>query len=368
MEEIADIETKHLKLTRMDGKDVHKNWKLIQEIPTLPENVRNHPGTEREKLWNAIQWVDRQNEITQDSLKREVRRKEIEYQNDITKQLNRTIEDFRKMQDYEKQAILHNLIQTSTVNKDPEIRTQAEIKYNEFMRESLKNPKKTQETPIKMKKIETTKDLFEQIRKEDEQIKEITKERKQKEEEMKKTIDLDSDNESDLEDKDIQREHDRFMKNLNKSEGKQSNLGPEWQRFREANIGPNINKSNKKDSLKPLMINDEVTKYSHSKKSSISSMASTSSIPSIHLNNQPAIVPTDYEETYKIDNIGNLHKQGDIEIEDDNNIYNFNNDQQKYQENKQETLQGSQESTNIFSKGYNYIFRRKRSNNNLKKT
>ena len=74
-------------------------------------------------------------------------------------------------------------------------------------------------------------------------------------------------------------------KNLNKSEGKQSNLGPDWQRFREANLGPNINKPNKKDSLRPLMINDEVSKHSHSKKSSISSMASTSSIPSIHLNN-----------------------------------------------------------------------------------
>src|SRR6185437_8768988 len=261
MEEIADIETKHLKLTRMDGKDVHKNWKLIQEIPTLPEKVRNHPGTEREKLWNAIQWVDKQNEITQESLKREVRRKEIEYQNDINKQLNRTIGDFRKMQDYEKQAILHNLLQTSVINKDPEIRAQAEIKYNEFMRESLKNPKKIQETPIKMKKIETTEDLFEQIRKDDEQLKEITKGRKKKEEKMKKTIDLDSDSESDLEDKDIQREHDRFTKNLNKSEGKQTNLGPEWQEFKEANLGPSVNRPNKKDSLKPLMINDEVTKH-----------------------------------------------------------------------------------------------------------
>src|SRR6185437_7083933 len=308
MEEIADIETKHLKLTRMDGKDVHKNWKLIQEIPTLPENVRNHPGTEREKLWNAIQWVDRQNEITQESVKREVRRKEIEYQNDITKQLNRTIEDFRKMQDYEKQAILHNLIQTSMTNKDPEIRTQAEVKYNEFMRESLKNPKKIQETPAKTTKIDTTKNFFKQLRKEDEQLKELTKERKQREEEIKKTIDSDSDDESDLEDKDIQREHDRFVKNLNKSEGKQSNLGPEWQEFKEANLGPKTNKPNKKDSLKPLMINDEVSRHSHSKKSSISSM--TSSIPSIHLNNnQPAIVPTNYEETYEIDSTGNLHKQ-----------------------------------------------------------
>src|SRR6185312_13859268 len=98
---------------------------------------------------------------------------------------------------------------------------------------------------------------------------------------MKKTIDSDSDNESDLEDKDIQREHDRFVKNLNKSEGKQTNLGPEWQEFKEANLGSNINKINKKDSLKPLIINDEVSRYSHSKKSSISSMASTSSIPSI---------------------------------------------------------------------------------------
>ncbi|CAG8782035.1 10623_t:CDS:2 [Racocetra persica] len=69
-------------------------------------------------------------------------------------------------------------------------------------------------------------------------------------------------------------------------------------------------------------------------------MASTSSIPSIHLNGQPAIVPTDYEETYEIDNTGNLHKQGDIKIEeDDNNIYNFNDNQQKYQENEQETPQ-----------------------------
>src|SRR6185437_4566772 len=75
MEEIADIETKHLKLTRMDRKDVHKNWKLIQEIPTLPEDVRDYPGIEREKLWNAIQWVERQNEITQEFVKREVRRK-----------------------------------------------------------------------------------------------------------------------------------------------------------------------------------------------------------------------------------------------------------------------------------------------------
>ena len=107
------------------------------------------------------------------------------------------------MQNYEKQAILHNLLQTSVINKDPEIRAQAEVKYNEFMRESLKNLKKTQETPIKMKKIETTEDLFEQIRKDDEQLKEITKERKQKEEEIKKTIDSDSDNESVLEDKNI---------------------------------------------------------------------------------------------------------------------------------------------------------------------
>src|SRR6185437_1623788 len=224
MEEIADIETKHLKLTRMDGKDVHKNWKLIQEIPTLPENVRNHPGTEREKLWNAIQWVERQNEITQESVKREVKRKEIEYQKDINKQLNKTIKDFRKMQDYKKQAILHNLIQTSVTNTDPEIRTQAEVKYNEFMKESLKNPKKTQKTPTKATKIETTKDFFKQLKKKDEQLKEITKERKQKEEEIKKTIDSDSDNKSDLENKNIQREHDKFMKNLNKSEGKQSIL------------------------------------------------------------------------------------------------------------------------------------------------
>ena len=49
MEDIADIETKYLKLTRMDERDVHKNWKLIQEIPTLSEDVRDHPGTEREK-------------------------------------------------------------------------------------------------------------------------------------------------------------------------------------------------------------------------------------------------------------------------------------------------------------------------------
>ena len=54
-------------------------------------------------------------------------------------------------------------------------------------------------------------------------------------------------------------------KNLNKSEEKQSNLGPEWQRFREANLGPNINKPSKKDSLRPLMINDEVLKHLHSK-------------------------------------------------------------------------------------------------------
>jgi len=46
------------------------------------------------------------------------------------------------MQDYEKQAILHNLIQTLVTNTDPEIRLQAEVKYNEFMRERLKNQKK----------------------------------------------------------------------------------------------------------------------------------------------------------------------------------------------------------------------------------
>ncbi|CAG8782032.1 10622_t:CDS:1, partial [Racocetra persica] len=201
-------------------------------IPTLPEDVRDHPGTEREKLWNAIQWVDRQNEITQDFVKREVRRKEIEYQKDINKQLNRTIEDFRKTQDYEKQAILHNLIQTSVTNTDPEIKTQAEIKYNEFMSKSLKNPKRTQKTSTKTTRIDTTKDFFKQLRKEDKQLKKITKERKQKEEEIKKTIDSDSDNESDLKDKNIQREHNKFIKNLNKSEGKQSNLRPDWQDLR----------------------------------------------------------------------------------------------------------------------------------------
>src|SRR6185312_2375576 len=156
--------------------------------------------------------VDRQNEITQESVKKEVRRKEIEYQKDINKQLSKTIEDFRKMQDYKKQAILHNLIQTSVTNTDPEIRTQAEIKYNEFMRESLKNPKKTQKTPTKTTKIETTEDFFKQLKKEDEQLKEITKERKQKKEEIKKTIDSDSNNESDLEEKNIQREHRKTIK------------------------------------------------------------------------------------------------------------------------------------------------------------
>ena len=40
------------------------------------------------------------------------------------------------------------------------------------------------------------------------------------------------------------------MKNLNKSEGKQSNLGPDWQRFREANLEPNNNKPNKKRLIK----------------------------------------------------------------------------------------------------------------------
>src|SRR6185312_12491375 len=144
--------------------------------------------------------VDRQNEITQESVKREVRRKEIEYQKDINKQLDRTIENFRKIQDYKKQAILHNLTQTSVTNTDPEIRLQAEVKYNEFMRESLKNPKKRQETPTKTKRIETTKDFFKQLKKENEQLKEITKERKQEEEEIKKTIDSDSDNKSNLED------------------------------------------------------------------------------------------------------------------------------------------------------------------------
>jgi len=55
MEDIADIETRHLKVTRMDSKDVHRNWEYIREIPTLPEEVKNYPGTEREKLWNTIQ-------------------------------------------------------------------------------------------------------------------------------------------------------------------------------------------------------------------------------------------------------------------------------------------------------------------------
>src|SRR6185437_5148907 len=105
----------------------------------------------------------------------EVRRKEIEYQKDINKQLNKTIEDFRKMQDYEKQAILYNLIQTSVTNTDPEIRLQAEVKYNEFMRKSLKNPKKRQEISTITTKIETTEDFFKQLKKEDEQLKEITK-------------------------------------------------------------------------------------------------------------------------------------------------------------------------------------------------
>jgi len=84
------------------------------------------------------------------------------------------------MQNYEKQAILHNLIQTSVTNTDLEIRLQSEVKYNEFMRESLKNPKKRQETPTKTTRIETTEDFFKQPKKEDEQLKEITKERKQK--------------------------------------------------------------------------------------------------------------------------------------------------------------------------------------------
>ena len=133
MEDIANIETKHLKITRMDNKDVHKNWKMIQEIPTLPEEVRTHSGTEREKLWNAIQWIDKQNKITQESVKREIRRKEIEDQKNTDKLLNMALNRYKQLEDWEKQAVQQQLMTTSVNDPNKEKRDQADIKYNEFM-------------------------------------------------------------------------------------------------------------------------------------------------------------------------------------------------------------------------------------------
>src|SRR5260364_163292 len=163
---------------------------MIQDIPTLPEEIRRYSGTEREKLWNAIQWVDKQSEITQDSVKKAIRRKEIEYQNDANKLLGLTLNKYRQLEEYKKQVIQQELLRTSVNDPDEERRNQADIKYNEFMRESLKSPNKTK--PVK---INYTEDLFKQLKIESEQLKEIEQEKVQREQELKKTIDQNSDNE-----------------------------------------------------------------------------------------------------------------------------------------------------------------------------
>src|SRR5260364_418503 len=316
---------------------------MIQDIPTLPEEIRRYSGTEREKLWNAIQWVDKQNEITQDSVKKAIRRKEIEYQNDANKLLGLTLNKYRQLEEYEKQAIQQELLRTSVNDPDEERRNQADIKYNEFMRESLKSSKKIEKT-----KINNTDDLFKQLKIENEQLKEIEQEKAKKGQELKKTVDQNSDNESDLEDKEIQRKHNEFTKNLSKKDGK---------RVATTNHGSNYKK---KEGLKPLIIQDEITSKEtsrhHAKKPSIDSIASTSSIPSMHLNDKPTTLPSDYQDSYEVGVDGNLHQQGDIEIENNEDSYN-----------QQETSRSSNFITKGINTGINYIFgRRKKSNTDLR--